>query len=605
MNVLYTQLQKHFIEGRFSDIIDLCEQSSPSEKDQRSLPYWIGSLVLSGNLDKALILFEKTNFKSDEPKIACHFYLSLGSIRNSQYRQGRKFLVENLKHLNKKIAPTEKFFIFQGLAFYRFFCGRFSQSKKYAELAYKAAVQADFLFGEILSKELLAHSLIQTGQVRLGLRYFDETYKIAHKAKNWVAPAIEIAILKFKAQFGINPQTGLSDLEAALDKIETRDIYSKGELLLEMVRQHILRGQFSKAEDALSKAADIIYKNQNRRQMALLNLRMSYVLFLQAQLTQSLHILRIAEQNVDPVIDLSLWTQINGLKLTLLNHLKKNSDAQKLFEELNKTSVNSQNAIHQRMMARSTQKEQIPFPKGEDPIGDLLDQVYQGDSKAPATILKSGYFGLLHKCYQLPFGTQCLIFDLHPGSLVLLDKGNVSLKATGVNSVLRKIILLIKDESQTKEELVQKVWGYQYDPFRHDPLIYSSMNKVRKLLSPHGDWIQLTENGYQIQKNIKVIIKNTLKQKSLHQKVKEEPVLRNVPNNKIKVPPKWHKHAKDLNFRQLQVLDYLKNQNSISVLELSQKLLISKPTATRDLSKLHKLGILSRAGHGRATRYFL
>ncbi|MBY0385775.1 DeoR family transcriptional regulator [bacterium] len=169
---------------------------------------------------------------------------------------------------------------------------------------------------------------------------------------------------------------------------------------------------------------------------------------------------------------------------------------------------------------------------------------------------------------------------------------------------MRKIILLIKDESQSKEELVQKIWGYQYDPLRHDPLIYSSMNKVRRLLSPHGDWIQLTENGYQIQKNIKVIIKNTLKQKSIHQKVVEAPVLQSA-TNKIKVSPKWHKHAKDLNFRQLQVLDYLKNQNSISVLELSNKLLISKPTATRDLSKLHKLGILSRVGHGRATRYFL
>ncbi|MBY0385776.1 hypothetical protein K2X05_11525 [bacterium] len=430
MNVLYTQLQKYFIEGRFNDIIDLCEQSSTAQKDPLVLPYWIGSLVLGGNLDKALILFEKTTFKTNEPEIACRFYLSLGSIRNSQYRQGRKFLLQNLKYLDKKPSSLEKFFIYQGIAFYRFFCGRFSQSKKYAELAYKAAVQADFLFGEILSKELLAHSLIHTGQVRLGLRYFDETFKIASKAGNWVAPAIEIAILKFKAQFGINPQTGLSDLESALDKIETRDIYSKGELLLEMIRQHILRGQFSKAEEALSKAADVIYKNQNRRQMALLNLRMSYVLFLQAQLTQSLHILRIAEQNVDPVIDLSLWTQINGLKLTLLNHLKKAPEANKLYHELNKTSVNSQNSIHQRMMARSSQKEQVLFPKGEDPIGDLLDQVYQGDSKAPATILKSGYFGLLHKCYQLPFGTQCLIFDLHPGSLVILDKGNVSLKTT-------------------------------------------------------------------------------------------------------------------------------------------------------------------------------
>lgn len=598
------KIQKHFLEGRFSEVVEIFESLKSLQKDTAAFPYWIGSLVLSGQLEKALALYHNKPLPPEQ-QMACRFYLALGSIRISHYKQGRFFLIENLRQLDQHTKPLEKFFIYQGIAFYRFFCGRFSQSKKNAELSYKAAIEADFTFGEILSKDLLAHSLIHTGQIRLGLRYFDETLQIAKRVHNqWMGPAIEIAILKFRAQFGIQPQKDVEKIETALEKIETRDIYSKGELLLELVRQYILRGQFSKAEDTLSRASDIIYKNQNRRQMALLNLRMSYVLFLQAQYSQSLHVLRFAEQNIDPKIDLSLWMQISGLKLQLFGILNRSSELQVLRQNLSQKSLDSQNKIHQKIMQRLQNKTDHQTALGEDPIGDLLDRVTRGDSKAPQLILESGFFGLLHKCYQLPFGTQSVIFDLHPGTIVLLDKGNVHLQSKGVNSVLRKIILLIKDEPKSKEQLVQEIWGYEYDPLRHDKLIYSSINKVRKLLAPHSEWIQLTELGYQIQKSVKIIIKNTLKNNSSQLPAAKTPQL-DSRNRKPKIHNQWAKYAKDLNFRQMQIMDYLKSHHSISVQELSTKLLISKPTATRDLSKLYDLGILTRVGQGRATRYFL
>lgn len=604
MNVLYTQMQKQFLEGRFSEVIKCFDDSKDLQKNPSALPYWIGSLVFHGQWDKAHALFSTKKLPLSD-LIACRFYLALGAIRNSQYQIGRSFLIENRRSVSTKTKPLELFFVYQGIAFYRFFSGRFSQAKKAAEKSYKASIEADFTFGEILSKDLLAHALVQTGQVRLGLRYFEETLQLAKQVHNvWMGPAIEIAILKFKAQFGIQVQKDLKNLEDAFEKIETRDIYSKGELLLELIRQYILRGQFSKAEEALSTAADIIYKNQNRRQMALLNLRMSYVLYLQSQNTQSLHLLRFAEQNIDPVIDLNLWTQINGLKLLLLEALDKKTEAVALQKQLNLKTMSSQNQIHKKIISRRNKKNLQFSPRGEDPIGDLLDNVAAKETLAAQKILESGYYGLLHKCYQLPFGTQCLIFDLHPGTLVLLDKGNVFLQKQGVNSVLRKIILLIKDSPQSKEQLVQEIWGYSYDPLRHDTLIYSSINKIRKLLSPRSDWIVLTEKGYQIRQNVKVIIKNTLKQQSVSEDTPSSIKLQ-TQKTKVVVPAKWAKHLKELNFRQIQILDYLKHNPSLSVLELSHKLKISKPTATRDLSKLHALGILIRVGQGRATRYYL
>jgi uncharacterized membrane protein len=165
--------------------------------------------------------------------------------------------------------------------------------------------------------------------------------------------------------------------------------------------------------------------------------------------------------------------------------------------------------------------------------------------------------------------------------------------------------VLLKDSPKSKEFLVREVWGYEYDPFRHDSLVYSSINKVRQLLAPHADWVQLTEEGYFLSPTVKVILKNNLKPAILAKDLKVKTGKLPPATAKVRLPTKWSKHLKDLNFRQIQILDYLKNNPSISVLELSTKLRISKPTATRDLSKLFELGIVSRVGQGRATRYFL
>lgn len=564
---------------------------------------WVGSLVLIGNLPKAEALFNKKSSLKNSP-ISARFFISLGLIRQSRYQEARRLIAQNIRSLNPDLNPEDQFFIYQSIAFYRFFCGRYRLAKKYAEKAYQAAVESEFTFGEMISKDLLAHSLIQTGEVHKGLNFFEETLKIAERVKNsWLSAAIRISLLKFRAQFGLNPHRDLGDLEDAIKALKPQDTYSLAELLLEMIRQYLLRGQFSQAEKCLSQASDIIYKHQNRRQIALLNLRMSYMLFLQAQHTQALHVLRFSEQNIDQKVDLSLWTQMTGLKYQILKTLGHLPEAEKTLGALKNKSNLSQSAINRKILARiSPRGQNLESTSGQDLICDLLDKARTQDDSTPRLITESGYYGLLHKYYQVPFGTQCLILDLVPGSVVILDKGNVTFKKKALNSLLRKIIVLLKANAQSKEALVEQIWGYQYDPLRHDTLVYSSINKVRKLLSPYSDWIVLTEDGYRIRADIKVIIKNTLKS-SDKKTMAQSPQLGTHPTQLTKPARTQSKIFKDLNFRQLQIVDYLNKNTSISIFELSQKLEISKPTATRDLSQLHRLGILKRIGKGRATRY--
>jgi predicted transcriptional regulator len=597
-------VKSKFSSGEFTDVCELFDTHPALKSSKELLPFWLGALVFTGELDKAQVLFQKSSLTPDQ-KIAGRFYLSVGLIRQSRYADARALLGENLRLKGKVKSKESLFYIFQGLAFYRFFCGQFFQSNRYAHSAFQAAVEAEFVFGEMISKDLLAHSLIQLGQVRKGLKYFEDTLKIARRVSNqWLTAAVEISILKFRAQFGLDSKTDLLQLQKALSELNPQDTYSISELLLEVIRQQLLRGNFSAAETVLAQASDIVYKHQNRRQIALLNFRMSYMLYLQAQNTQALHVIRFAEQNIDRKIDLSLFMQIQGLKQSILRAAGKESEAQNLQDELSHLREKNQIAINHKILARAPKSNVLnKFSPGEDPLGDLLDKIAKQDEQAPKLIVENKYYGLLHKYYKLPFGTQALIFDLMPGSIVILDKGNVIYQQKGLNTLIRKILLLIRHEPQNKEQLVNGIWGYEYDPQRHDPLIYSSINKIRKLLGPYGDWIVLTENGYQIHRDVKVIFRNTLKKQitvapSLFpSEAKKDPT---APRKKI-----WDENLKNLNFRQLQIVDFLKRHSSLSISELSEKLEISKPTATRDLSQLYNVGILKRAGRGRATRYFI
>jgi predicted transcriptional regulator len=597
-------VKRNFSSGHFTEVCELFDLHAALKINKELLPFWLGALVFTGELDKAQVLFRKTSLTGPQ-KIAGRFYLSIGLIRQSRYIDARALLGENLRLKGKVKSKESLFYIFQGLAFYRFFCGQFFQSNRYANKAFQAAVEAEFVFGEMISKDLLAHSLIQLGQVRKGLKFFEDTLKMARRENNqWLSAAVEISILKFRAQFGVDSKTDLIHLQKALSELSPQDTYSISELLLEVIRQQLLRGNFSAAETVLAQASDTIYKHQNRRQIALLNLRMSYMLYLQAQHTQALHVIRFAEQNTDRQVDLSLLMQIRGLKQTILRAAGKVTEAQNLQTDLFHMREHHQIAINHKILARAPQSK-VPnnFSPGEDPLGDLLDKIAKQDEQAPKLIVENRYYGLLHKYYKLPFGTQALIFDLMPGSIVILDKGNVTYQQKGLNTLIRKILLLIRHAPQNKEQLVKAIWGYDYDPLRHDPLIYSSINKIRKLLGTYGDWIVLTENGYQIHREVKVIFRNTLKKQ-----ITAAPSL--FPAEAKKNPPLpqkrlWDENFKNLNFRQLQIVDFLKRHSSLSISELSEKLEISKPTATRDLSQLYNVGILKRAGRGRATRYFI
>ena len=126
MSVKNTQKQviEKFQAGQFNAVIECFEDTTSLKNLSELLPFWLGALVLTGDLTKAEALFKKTT-PQGPALIACRFFLSLGMVRQSRYKEARRVLAQNMRVRRKKRDFESQFYIYQGLAFYRFFCGRF------------------------------------------------------------------------------------------------------------------------------------------------------------------------------------------------------------------------------------------------------------------------------------------------------------------------------------------------------------------------------------------------------------------------------------------------------------------------------------------------
>jgi DNA-binding winged helix-turn-helix (wHTH) protein len=231
------------------------------------------------------------------------------------------------------------------------------------------------------------------------------------------------------------------------------------------------------------------------------------------------------------------------------------------------------------------------MPAGEDRLGDLYDLVAQKDPEALRTVLEQGLYYYLHAYFDLRHQQRALIFDLLPRGLLVLDHGNVQVVERGLSRVLRRILEALAVSHQSKAELVEKVWGYEYDASRHDPLVYTSISKIRQLLGDAGTWIEADEKGYRLRSGVR--LQNQQGLAAPREEDKSRVNIMNAPANAR------------LSFRQLRILAAFDNDSkqAVAVDDVMRDFDVSRATATRDLGTLTEEGFLRRMGRARATRY--
>lgn len=563
-------LERQLFQGRYQELL----ASRPEKLTGENVPLVLGALSFTGRMDEALPLFalHEKHFNREQ-RITAKFFLALGLIRTSEYAHARQLIAQNLLALRQRPSARSRFYIHQGLAFYRYFCGRWDAGLRVATKAFEAALEDGFSYGKILASDLRGHLLVQVHNVDEGLKFLTDAAEMARKLGNGaVADAAEISVLTYEAQYGLRPKSIVQKLKAKLKSRQASDTYSRASLLLELSRQLMLRGQLLEVRPYLDEASRLIYMFKNRRQEALLNLRWGYLSLISGEPYRALSFTQAAERCLDLQVDRSLELAALGLQHKIVSQLGIQERVTSLELELTRKSKLFGGMVHRRMLHRL--RPQTLSGKG-DRLGDVIDRHDAED------ILSTGLLLFLYEKKNVRWDQKTFWPDVVPGVSVVFDQGRVH-SVTGLTPLMRKTLTALLQGHGRKDELITHVWGYEYDPQRHDALVYNTVTGLRKILGPSAHWIETTEAGYRMASGIE---------------------LRTEELRPEKFSGATTSLAPGLNHRQLTFLKKLKPGEFIHVRSYQKLFHVAEITACRDLASLHREGYVLRVGRARATRY--
>jgi len=257
--------------------------------------------------------------------------------------------------------------------------------------------------------------------------------------------------------------------------------------------------------------------------------------------------------------------------------------------KVNELSRKTSDLIGKRIAAR-LHSESTKFAFGQDPIGDLIDAIDRKEPGIAARIKTSGLFSLFRRLYRIPeTEKKVVVFDGSINCLALFDRGNVLVSDIGKGGMIVDSLRLLSKTLCTKADIVMRIWGYTYHPFKHDPLVYRLTSRLRDSLGSRSDWLKYTENGY-ILDAVFVSLENC--DDSTSKMVADS-------NGFLSTAPRSFS-------RPQMILDLARQLGGVLTSKIvSQRLGCAEITARRDLHSLLKEGKLERLGNGRSTQYQL
>lgn len=578
--------------GKHQEVLARTLDAPDGKVSGDQVPFVIGALSFLGRIEEAESYFRLRRNEIDERGLfASRFFLGIGFTRHSAYATGRHHLGTNLRAASRSRDPVSRFYAFQGVGFYRQLSGRLRDSLRWANRAYDEALAASFPYGKTFAAELRGHVLVKTGQVSLGLEVLEHATKLAEalEATGLVA-MLTVAKACYRAERGLEPATILSSLETIRGSLAAQNSFSRSTLLLEIGRQLTLRGRVREAKEILNEALRLVCATRNRRHEISLSVLYSHVLYLSGDQHAALNLIRSAKRLLDAHFDFALEIRVLGMEMKCLDALGIDEGREALAERITRLTKLVGDALGVQMRRRQRGEATVPDRAGDDPLCDLLDLAARDHEAGLTGLLAAGYHGLLyHVVRDVTPGEATLYLDLVPGAIACFDRDGAHFVAGALSPTLRKVCRELARGETSKQALIERVWGYRYHPLRHDPLIYSTVAKLRRSLGERSHWIEATESGYRIAR-ARVIFHSA-------------PATAGTPRAPARPPETRLPRERALNLRQLKILQYARKHDAIALSTCRKLFPASRVTCSRDLATLVREGWLERVGRARATQY--
>jgi hypothetical protein len=585
------KLERLFVRGEHKAILDQTIDCPEFRRPESGLEYLIASLCFVGRLPEALTLYSMwEDHMGAESLAASQAYLSIAQARAGQLDQALSFIRSLGKFRREHRRPLVNFYYEQAQAFYYWRRHRLRLALNFAERALDAAWRAEFFFGRALATDIMGHLLVDLGQVQRGMAALEKAHQyFTSLGYCQYVEVIETALIGYQLEFNPYGTDALANLRQRIHSLnpETNN-YTLSFLYTELGHQLALRGDLVGAGEALEDAGSLIQRHGLKRDQGWLLFRKAYLSHLSGKESLALQYLNDLIKPCIEAGDEDLLVKAQGLQQLVASQVG-----------LTISVPRTQASFHRRYgyaVAERIERRQQGLKQtaewAQDVMGDFLDSLQSPDLtliEKIQSVLKSGLLSFLPELLSVSRTERVLYFDVEPQTLILFDHGSVYKAEGAVTAQMQKFVRFLVDGPKTKAELVHAIWGYAYHPLRHDPLIYGLVYRLRSLLGLREDWIQAQGDGYSLRPDIKVQFFQLYANLS----------------NVVAPEDDTKKSATDLNIRQLRVLQYLQQHETIDIQGCVELFQTSKVTASRDLSNLTERGLLMRTGKGRNTCYAL
>lgn len=586
---------RDFFAGRYAKVVAETFDAPAEEIREVDVAFAVGALTFVGRVADAETCFDAWRLGPGEhdPRTlaASRFFLGVAFARSGDFRRAHELLVAGARDRARAADPWEAAFAFQGLSVFRYFTGRYRPAARHARRALRAAHVAGFAYVRMLSTDLRGHALVQMGQLEAGTALLEQGKSQAERLGLGLnAFAIDASIAVYRAKFKVGPEA-LRDLEALLDR-RAHDSYSRRTLLTQAAVQYALRGRGGDATRALEEVdRDALRMDARRAKVTSLLARL--------HVTRWAHGPRACVALLDEAAswmdagDVAFRAELFAFALFVAQAIGDDAREGRAAEELR--SLARSTHLHVAQAALHAGERAHAFV--EDELMPLLRPPSQRAAGELPRLLALGLLGPVPELVGLPPGRGVALLP-RENALLVQDHGDVWLRPSPPRWA--PPLLRVLAGGASKEAMVAALWGLRrYAPDKHDPLLRTTIHRLRGLLDPRGEWVTVTADGYGLAVPVHVI----------GAPPPSEPLEAPLPDpgddeDPAGDAPSYGAGARhDAAAVDRRVLDHLVRQREASVPEIADVLSISESTALRATRRLVRAGKAERSGAARATRY--
>ncbi len=324
MQVSSGELTSLFYSGNYGVLVDRAILSRGSSFQPDECPVVISALAALGqSKDAELLLSHQRDLLTPDGLIFALYHLAVAQVAAGKLPEARKNLARAFSLRNNALEDSSLFFIYQGIAYYRYATGRLGNALRNVHRAGEFVRRAGLPYEGMLWRELLGHILILTGETAPGLAELDFAISLAKNAdRREQMRSLRTASVVYRARYVEEPKVATLSLKAEIKDLATGDRYSRAALLLELVRQETLLRRLIPARQTLAEASRLILTLGNLRHELSLDLKLLDVLMLSAEWDQALIVSQAVLRQLNPEADRLLALELWARRRTILEALE-------------------------------------------------------------------------------------------------------------------------------------------------------------------------------------------------------------------------------------------------------------------------------------------